>query len=49
MGTDPVLDRKQTDNLKVKQGLWKENDKEKRTALEKLEKVKYIDMPRKTS
>ena len=46
MGTDPVLDREQADNLKLKQGLWKENDKEIRTALDKLKKVKYIDMPR---
>ena len=46
MGTDPVLDREQADNLKLKQGLWRENDKEIRTALDKLKKVKYIDMPK---
>ena len=43
-GTDPVLEREQADNLKLKQGLWSENDKEIRTALDKLKKVKYIDM-----
>ena len=35
----------QADNLKLKRGLWKENYKEIRTALDKLKKVKYIDMP----
>ena len=46
MGKDPVLDRGQSDNLKLKQVLWRENDKEIRTALDKLKKVKYIGMPR---
>ena len=35
----------QADNLKLKRGLWKENDKEIRSALDNLKKVKYIDMP----
>ena len=43
-GTDPLLEREQADNLKLEQGLWSENYKEIRTALEKLKKIKYIDM-----
>ena len=43
-GTDPFLEREQAVNLKLKQGLWREKDKEIRTALDKLKKVKQIDM-----
>ena len=45
-GTDPVLDRELAENLKLKQGLWRKDDKEIRTALDKLKKVKYINMPK---
>ena len=45
-GTDPIIERAQADNYKIKKGLWAENDKEIRTALDKLKKVKYIYMPK---
>ena len=45
IGTNPILEMEQADNLKLKRGLWKENDKEIRAALDELKKVKYIDMP----
>ena len=38
-GTDPVLERAQANNYKLKQGLWAENDKEIRAAQDKLKKV----------
>ena len=28
MGTNPIKEMEQADNLKLKRGLWKENDKE---------------------
>ena len=33
MGTNPIPEMEQADNLKLKRGLWKENDKEIRAAL----------------
>ena len=39
-GSDPVLERKKADNLKLKQELCRENYKEIRTALDKLKKSK---------
>ena len=44
-GTDLILERAQANNYKLKKGLWAENDKEIRAALDKLKKVKHIDMP----
>ena len=37
--------KEQADNLKLKRGLWKENDKEIRAELDELSKVKDIHMP----
>ena len=34
MGTDPNKEKEQADNLKLKRGLWKENDKEIRVDLD---------------
>ena len=45
MGTNPLKEMEQADNLKLKRGLWKENNKEIRAELDELKKVKYIDMP----
>ena len=45
MGTDPNKEKEQADNLKLKRGLWKENDKEIRAELDELSKVKDIQMP----
>ena len=43
--TDPILERERADNYKLKKGLWAENNKEIRASLDKLKKVKHIDMP----
>ena len=45
MGTNPIKEIEQADNKKLKRGLWKENYKEIRAALDELKKVRYIDMP----
>ena len=47
MGTDPIPERASSDNFKLKQGLWRENDKDIRQEKDKLEKVKNIPMPQK--
>ena len=44
-GTDPILVGAKSDKFKLKKGLWVENDKEIRVALDKLKKVKYIELP----
>ena len=41
-GTDPILAGVKSDEFKLKKGLWAENDKEIRAALNELEKVKEI-------
>ena len=45
LGKNPIPEMEQADNLKLKRGLLKENDKEIRAALDELKEVKYIDMP----
>ena len=45
MGNDPNKKNEQADNLKLKRGLWKENNKEKIADLDELSKVKDIHMP----
>ena len=44
-GTDPILAGAKADEFKLKRGLRAENDKKIRVALDKLKKVKYIEMP----
>ena len=44
-GTDTDKEKGQADNLKLKRGLWRENDKEVRAELDVLSKVKDIKMP----
>merc|ERR1711892_1245033 len=46
-GTNPILDKAKYDEFKLKQGLWKENDKDIRVEKDKLSKVKDIPMPTK--
>merc|ERR1739838_655020 len=46
-GTDPRLDRAKSDEFKLKQGLWRENDKDIKIEKDKLSKVKDIPMPTK--
>ena len=38
MRTNPIKEMEQADNLKLKRGLWKENDKEIRAELDELKK-----------
>ena len=44
-GTDPILAGAKSDEFKLKKGLWAENDKEIRAALDSFKKDKYIKMP----
>ena len=45
MGTDPIPAKARSDDFKLKQALWAENDKEIRTEINKKEKVGNIKMP----
>ena len=45
LGTDPIPAKARSDDFKLKQALWAENDKEIRLELDKKEKVKDIEMP----
>ena len=45
MGTDPIPAKARTDEFNLKKALWAENDKEIRADLNKLKKVKEIEMP----
>ena len=40
-------ERAQADNYKLKKELWAENDKKIRASLDKLKRLKHIDMPNK--
>ena len=42
LGTNSLPEMEQADNLKLKRGLWKENDKEIRAELDQLNKAEYI-------
>ena len=44
-GSDPIPARGRTDEFNLKKGLWAENNKEIRAALNELKKVKEIEMP----
>ena len=46
-GDDPIPAKARADVFKQKKALWAENDKEIRLELDKKEKVKNIEMPKK--
>ena len=46
-GTDPIPERARLDEFKLKQGLWKENDKDIKLVKDEKPKVKNIAMPTK--
>ena len=46
-GTDPIPEKARADNFKLKQGLWRENDKDIRLEMDQREKVKNIEIPQK--
>ena len=43
--TDPLPGKARSDKFRLKQALWAENDTEIRTELDKLNKVRKIEMP----
>ena len=46
-GTDPIPENARADDFKLKQALWRENDKEIRLEINQKEKVRDIVMPQK--
>ena len=46
-GTDPIPEKARADDFKLKQALWRENDKDIRLEMDQKEKVKNIVMPQK--
>ena len=48
-GTDPIPENARADDFKLKQALWRENDKYIRLEMDKKDKVLDIVMPQKRS
>ena len=46
-GTDPIPENARADDFKLKQALWRENDKEIRSEMDQKDKVRDIIMPKK--
>ena len=46
-GTDPIPERARMDEFKLRQGLWRENDKDIKLVKDNKPKVKNIAMPTK--
>ena len=47
MGTDPIPERANSDDFKLKKEIWRENDKDIKRELDQLDKVRNIPMPQK--